>query len=71
MTEKIEDKKFPQIAHYMAMEYASYFGGGLDGIDRKRQDRLNEIEDKVREMGIEWSEWTELVLKHFGFKERD
>jgi hypothetical protein len=62
---KIEEKKYAQILHYMAMEYASYFLGGLDGIDRKRQNRINEIEDKVREMGVEWEDWTDLVMGHF------
>ena len=65
----IESKEFPQVLHFWAMEYGSYFMSGLDGIDRKRQDRLNAIEDKVREMGIDWSDWTELVLTHFGGKE--
>jgi hypothetical protein len=66
MKTKIEERKFPQILHYMAMEYSSYFTGGLSGIDEKRQIRLNEIEDKVREMNIDWEDWTELVLAHFG-----
>lgn len=46
----------------MAQEYASYFLGGLEGITREMQDRLNEIEDDVRERGIDWDEWSALCM---------
>ncbi len=65
MTQKIEDKVFPTIVHIMASEYASYFLGGLEGIDRKKQNRIKEIEDKFEEMGIEWKDWSDLVMAHF------
>jgi hypothetical protein len=60
----IKEKAFPTIVHMLASEYASYFIGGLDGIDRKRQDRLNAIEDKIGEMDIEWKDWSDLVMAH-------
>jgi hypothetical protein len=65
VTAKIEDKEFPRIVHYLAMEYGSMFLGGLDGIDQKRQNRLNEIEDKIEELGVSFSDWTDLVMAHF------
>lgn len=64
MTLPVEDKVFPTAVQLMASEYASYFIGGLDGIDRKRQDRLNAIEDKIGEMGIDWKDWSDLVMAH-------
>jgi hypothetical protein len=62
-------KEFSRAVHLMAVEYSLYFAGGLNGIDRKIQNRLNEIEDKIREMGIDWNDWTELVLDKFGGRE--
>lgn len=62
----IVDKEFPSVVHLWAKEYGFYFIGGLSGIDRKQQDRLNAIEDRIRSMGIDWNDWTELVLAHFG-----
>jgi hypothetical protein len=64
MATNIENKAFPTVVQLLATEYASYFIGGLDGIDRKRQDRLNAIEDKIVEMGIEWKDWSDLVMAH-------
>ena len=64
-------KEYPEIAHFLAREYAFYFLGGLEGIDRKRQARLNEIEDKFEEMGFKWKDWSELVMAHFDKLEKD
>ena len=49
----------------LATEYASYFLSGLEGIDRKRQNRINQIEDKVAEAGIEWNDFVNIVMESF------
>jgi hypothetical protein len=49
----------------LAKEYASYFLGGLEGITRRQQDRINEIEDAVKVMGVEWDVFKEEVMKQF------
>ena len=49
----------------LAREYAGYFLGGLSGITRRQQDRINEIEDQVKVLGIEWDVFKEEVMKQF------
>ena len=65
----ILDKEFSQEIHWLATEYASLFLGGLEGIGKREQNRLNEIEIKIREMNINWKDWTELCVTNLKFLE--